>query len=410
MVDITINKNMMNNKIVLISKDALCKAYLPVYGNKYNKMPNLMELAKKGTVFNRYYTAAPSSAMSYMSMFTGKHAYETNRKDYSPIQSKHNEIPNMCDEFASNGYECHILWDRRWYENAYMYSKCFGRDTKFHNLDIEQAVGCHNTKQPLLLPDEEKSRRCVQKIKEEIDSVVNSASQKIFIWIHLPHVLNGRTCYGADMDLFDEIIGYLRNVFGDNSIFISSDHGNMNGSRNKICYGFDVYEPAIAIPLITPRINDMTECDIPISNTRIKELLSGVIPEDEFVYSDCAYYAQDSRKLAIIHKNYKLIYNKAAKTEELYDLRFDPTEQCNIIKKIVVDVDRKINYALDQVYYYPYWDEAEKEYQILKSELNRIWVEGTWFENFVVKFKKKKFVKKILVFIVGLYKKLRKHK
>ena len=154
----------------------------------------------------------------------------------------------------------------------------------------------------------------------------------------------------------------------------------------------------------------MTECDIPISNTRIKELLSGVIPEDEFVYSDCAYYAQDSRKLAIIHKNYKLIYNKAAKTEELYDLRFDPTEQCNIIKKIVVDVDRKINYALDQVYYYPYWDEAEKEYRILKSELNRIWVEGTWFENFVVKFKKKKFVKKILVFIVGLYKKLRKHK
>ena len=128
MVDITINKNMMNNKIVLISKDALCKAYLPVYGNKYNKMPNLMELAKKGTVFNRYYTAAPSSAMSYMSMFTGKHAYETNRKDYSPIQSKHNEIPNMCDEFASNGYECHILWDRRWYENAYMYSKCFGRE------------------------------------------------------------------------------------------------------------------------------------------------------------------------------------------------------------------------------------------------------------------------------------------
>lgn len=399
----------MNKRIVLISKDALCKAYLPTYGNKYNKMPNLEELAAKGTVFNRYYTAAPSSAMSYLSMFTGKNAYETKRKDYSPIESKHNDLPNMYDEFKSKGYECHVLWDQRWYDNAFLYSKCFGKETIFHNMNIEQAVGCHNTKENSLVADEEKCKATVSTIKNEINKISSSDSEKLFVWIHLPHVLNGRTCYGSDMDLFDEIIGYLRTHFDDDSIYISSDHGNMNGSRNKICYGFDVYEPAITIPLITPRINGMATCDIPLSNIHIKDVLNGVIPKDEFVYSDCAYYAQPSRKLAIIHGNYKLIYNKATKIEELYDLRFDPTEQCNIISKIIIDVDRKINYALDQVYFYPYWDEAENEYRILKNELNRIWYEGSWFENFKVrnknKLKKFKIVRRFINYIINVKKK-----
>ena len=72
----------MKNRVVLLSKDALCKAYLPVYGNKYWEMPNLMELAAKGTVFNRYYTAAPSSAMSHLSMFTRINLFQPNRRDY----------------------------------------------------------------------------------------------------------------------------------------------------------------------------------------------------------------------------------------------------------------------------------------------------------------------------------------
>ena len=398
----------MNKRIVLISKDALSKAYLPIYGNKYNKMPNLEELVQKGTVFTRYYTAAPSSAMSYMSMFTGLPAHQTNKKDYSPVQTKHNEIPSMCDEFASNGYSCHILWDQRWYDNAYMYSKCFGEKTIFHNMNIEQAVGCHNTRQPKLVTDENKCRETVEAIKKEIDNVANLESGKLFLWIHLPHVLNGMTCYGSDMAQFDEIIGHLRTHFADDSIYISSDHGNMGGQRNKFCYGFDVYEPAINIPLITPRINGLEVCDTPLSNIHTKEILNNTIPEDEFVYSDCAYYAQQSRKLAIIHGRFKLIYNKAAKTEELYDLEFDPTEQCNIVSKIVIDVDRKINYALDQIYYYPYWEEAEKEYKILKAELNRIWIEGTWKENQQViwknKLKKNALVKKVIKNIIKIRK------
>ena len=60
----------MEDRIILISKDVLMKAYLTPYGNQYFEMPNLSELAQKGTVFNRHYTAAPSTAMAFTSMST----------------------------------------------------------------------------------------------------------------------------------------------------------------------------------------------------------------------------------------------------------------------------------------------------------------------------------------------------
>ena len=38
--------------------------------------------------------------------------------------------------------------------------------------------------------------------------------------------------------------------------FIAADHGNMNGMKGKISYGHDVYETAVNIPLIAPRIDE----------------------------------------------------------------------------------------------------------------------------------------------------------
>ncbi len=47
------------NNILYISKDVLCKDYLPLYGHPKNIVtPNIDELASKGTVFMRHYTGA----------------------------------------------------------------------------------------------------------------------------------------------------------------------------------------------------------------------------------------------------------------------------------------------------------------------------------------------------------------
>lgn len=377
----------MKDRVVLITKDATCKSYLSIYGNKRVKMPNLEELAAKGTVFNQFYTAAPSTAMSFIAFSTQKYPYQTKHRDYVKVVEQ--EKNTIFDKLYENGYDCHIIWEEKWVAMAKDYSQCYGEHSKFHLIHINQVVGAHNKDNRTIECNDELAAKTIIKIKDEIENVCTSSEGKLFLWIHLPHVLLGRNCYGTDEDMFDMVIGILRDYFGDDAIYVSADHGNMNGFKGKVCYGFDVYQPAINIPLITPRINGMITCDTPVSNVHIFDIIKGNVPKDEFIYSDTAYYAQPHRKLAIIHNNYKYIYNKATRVEELYDIEFDPDEHCNIISRQILDVDRNVITPLDQVYFYPRWEESEKECELLKSEFRRIWKTESRREAFVAGIKKK---------------------
>lgn len=361
----------MKDRIVLITKDATCKGYLSVYGNKYIKMPNLEVLAAKGTVFNRFYTAAPSTAMSFIAFSTQKYPYQTKHKTYVKVIEQ--EKNTIFDKLYSMGYDCHIIWEEKWVAMAKDYSQCYGEHSLFHLIHINQVVGAHNKDGVKIKCDDELANKTIETIENEIERVCSSTAGKLFLWIHLPHVLLGRNCYGSDEDMFDRVIGVLREKFGDDAIYVSADHGNMNGYKGKVCYGFDVYQTSINIPLITPRINGLSTCDTPISNVHIFDILQGQIPEDEFIYADSAYYAQPHRKLAIIHNNYKYIYNKATQTEEFYDVDFDPYEHCNMISRTIMDMDRHVMTPLDQVYYYPFWNKVDEEIEILRNEFKRIW-------------------------------------
>ncbi len=362
----------MNDRIILITKDVLNKDYLPIYGNSYNSMENLEALAKNGTVFDRFYTAAPSTAMSFLSMFLQKNPYEMAHKKYDEV--KEAEKNTVFDSIYNMGYECHIIWDKADFDLTKKYSECYGEHSIFHMIHINQTVGAHNLYMDEIVPNEEVATHTLSILSDEIEKITSSQESKLFVWIHIPHVMKGRNCYGADMDIFDKFIGIVRTFFDDDSIYISADHGNMNGIKNKIAYGFDVYEPAVNIPLITPRIENMKHCDYPVSNTDLLNIIiSGEIPQREYVYSDCAYYMQPRRKLAIIKGNYKYIYNKRTKTEELYDLQFDPEENCNIVSDRIYDIDRRVMTPLKQVYFYPRWDEAKEALNELRQEKNRIW-------------------------------------
>ena len=363
----------MKNRVVLITKDATCKSYLPIYGNKRIRMPNLEELAAKGTVFNQFYTAAPSTAMSFIALSTQKYPYQTKHRDYVKVVEQ--EKNTIFDKLYDEGYDCHIIWEEKWIEMAKDYSQCYGEHSKFHLIHINQVVGAHNKSAGPVLCNDELGQKTVELINKEVTRVCEESKDKVFLWIHLPHVLLGRNCYGSDEDLFDQVIGFLRTKFGDDGIIISADHGNMNGRKGKVCYGFDVYQTAINIPLVTPRINGLKECNFPVCNVHLFDIIKGQIPHDEFVYSDTAYYAQPHRKLAIIHNNYKYIYNKATRTEEFYDIEYDPDEQVNIISRQILDIDRNVMTPLDQVYLYPRWVEAEKELELLRNEFHRIWKE-----------------------------------
>ncbi|MDD4689386.1 MAG: sulfatase-like hydrolase/transferase [Eubacteriales bacterium] len=379
----------MNDSIVLLSKDILMPGYLPTYGNKFWKTPNIDELAAKGTVFYRHYTAAPSTAMAFTSMFTKKYPYQLDRRNYIHVDDL-SDTETLFDELEKQGYENHVVWSKNYLTVALPFSNCYGSDkTIFHNLDLNQVVGPHFNHDANIVRNDETARKTVDSILTTIDEVANR-NGKVFLWIHLPHVLLGRTSYGDDMDLFDDIVEHLRHKFGDENIFITADHGNMNGIRGKFGYGFDVYESAIRIPLITPKLENVKNVEFPTSNCRLRDIMiNRVVPKDEYVISDCAYYAQPNRKLAIIKDDFKYIYNKASQTEELYDLVYDPNETVNLISKNHFDTDRRVSYHKCDIYFYPRWNQVDSVYIQLKRIKDEIWRVGTWKEEVLSRWKQK---------------------
>lgn len=377
----------MNKKsIVFLTKDAFCADYIPCYGNKYwaGKTPNFDELAQKGTVFTRFYTAAPSSAMSYRSMFSGLYPHQDCIKTYGPVPPC--ETETLFDYARNRGFVCHVMWDDLWM-NYLDYVKCYGEETSFHPINgLRQGVGFHYQHEGFLVPSKEKELATLKKVEDEM-RVLCKSDQKIFLWFHVPHVLNGRVCMGEDMDMHDAILGIIRKHFDDSCIYVSADHGNMNGMRGKLGYGFDVYEQAIRIPLITPRKKGMAVCNDLVSNIDIRHILfdEDCIPSRDIIYSDCAYYTQPQRKLAILWKNYRYIYNKPDRSEELYDIDWDPNQNFNLIPDATYDVDRHVYDISRELYLYPHWNILPSIIENFRAEKNAIWKDLPPYELFLQK-------------------------
>lgn len=376
----------MNKSVVLISKDILMPDYLPTYGNRYYDTPNISELASKGTVFNRHYTSAPSTAMAFTSMCTGKYPYELpERRNYSHVNDMQGQ-ETIFDAFSKIGYNSHIIWSNNYNTAALPYSNCYS-DAKIHSIDMNQPVGPHFKGMNAIARDEKRARETLNLLYREIDDIF-SDEKDVFLWLHLPHVILGRVSYGDDIDLLDEIVGYIRKKVSDENIFITADHGNMNASKGKYGYGFDVYESAIRIPLITPRLEGKETVKYPTSNV---DLISIILKREcrkrEHIISDSAYFAQPRRKTAVIRDDIKLIYDKYNNSYEMYNVKFDPQEDMNLLVDRYLDTERNVYYNSHEVYFYPYWDRVDEEFKYLKGVLAEIWKTGTFYEEKICKYK-----------------------
>lgn len=370
------------SNIIFISKDALNKHALPIYGNKYWKTPNIDTLASKGTVFNRHYTAGGSTAMAFTSMALSKYCYETGRRVYSNEKTINGNT--LFDKLYDKGYECHIMWDDTYTSFAESHFRCEGLHTKIHSLhQIKQRETAHIKGQfDDMSFDKKETDIAITTIKEEFLSIKNNATKNIFIWFHLPHVMRGRQGYGSDVDVFDDIVGIAREIFGDDDIFISADHGHMNGWKDKYHYGFDVEEEAICIPMISPKVNNSDFIDFPTSTLQMFDILySRSVKPLDFVMCETAYYAQPKRKIAIIKGKYKYSYNKETKKEYLYDLEFDPEENHNLVYPEFYDTDRFLWYSTCQCFYYPYWEEAQNALSDLRMIKDKMWKNGRLAEE-----------------------------
>lgn len=373
----------MKNVIFLYSKDALSTESLPIYSNTYWSTPNLDELASKGTVFTNHHTAGGSTSMAFSAMLTGKNPYEfENRKRYTEVAE--NEKESIFSILQDQGYECHIIWSPDYLKGAYPYVKEFGdkKKTKFHIIDIYQPLGFKSHGDAPLKRDDNVLEETYNLIFTVLDSIDISDNKKVFVWFHLPHVLKGRICYGDDIDAFDRILGYIRNKFGDDSIYVTADHGHMNMHKSKVGYGHDVYDCITRVPLITPRIDSLTKyTDLSSHTDLIDILLEKPIKKHDYVLCDTAYYAQPHRKLAVITDRYKYIFNRQNGTEELYDLKWDPRENYNILAIRYYDRNRQSYITYSELYFYPYKDEAMRALDKLRAVKESIWREPSYFDD-----------------------------
>lgn len=379
----------MENVVFLLTKDCMSCESVPVYGNKYWKTPNIDELAKKGTVFLRHYASGGSTSMSLSGMLSGHYPYEfKSRKRYVNVLPS--EFPSVYGTFQQRGYECHLVWDVTWQDETWDLVREFGDENKvvIHSVDIAQPAGSHKRTQAHLERNDELLEHTYNLIYSELEKI--DLTKKQFIWVHLPHVLKGRRSYMDDMDVFDNIVGYARKMVGDDSVYISTDHGHMNMHKGIVGYGFHVYEPIIRIPLITPRIDGLKQVDWLTSNIDIPTILTdGVIPKHDYVLCDTTYYAQPNRRLAVVSDRFKYIYNKETHTEELYDLEWDHDENYNILKEFYFDKDRQSDVIYDELYFYPYKKEALEAAGILRKVKNDIWREPDYFYGKYVLIRKK---------------------
>ena len=179
----------MPNKI-LITKDILLWSYIFGPQSSIYKTPNIDELAVQGTIFNRHYTAAPSTAMSISSMFTGKYPYQLKRRLYEEVK-QYSRNDTLFDDFIAKGYETFVVWPWEWTGLAWKYSKVFPRATKVIPLkNVSAKVEINNDKK--LKASSTELSHVIEVITHKLLSIVKNHNNS-FIWLHLPHVFKGAT-------------------------------------------------------------------------------------------------------------------------------------------------------------------------------------------------------------------------
>jgi hypothetical protein len=365
----------MGRGLVLLTKDVLRSDYLSCYNSEaVIRTPHIDQLAEEGIKFNNFYSSAPSTAMAVTCMFSGLNAYELERKSYRPVD-QFTQASTLFNEFEKSGTQTFVIWPKEFENLAYVYSKVFDESTSIHYAPAGGAVWATPHNSGLKSPDN--NYDLTQYIVDYLHSIQEKCQGNWFVWCHCPHIFFPCLSYGSDIAIFDDLVGRINREI-EAEIILSGDHGHMGGHKGKLVYGFHLYEPAIKVPLIIPKWISSEPIDFPVGQNQLKDIiLSKEICKQEYIFSDTKYYEQPGRVLMIRSGNFKYIYNKSDKSEELYDLKYDKSENINLLVDLWPDFDRNGSYLLDQVVHYPDWDSAHEKYLLLKREKDRVWRDGS---------------------------------
>jgi arylsulfatase A-like enzyme len=234
--------------------------------------------------------------------------------------------------------------------------------------------------------DENSSGPQLEAIAERLLGDPAMDAGRFFAWFHFldPHDQylshpgidwgkSNRDRYDGEVTFVDQAIGKLLDFVaskpwaGRTAIIITADHGEFFGEHTRYRHGFELWEPAVHVPLIfvlpdakatgTPRKIDVARGAIDLAPTILE--LFGLPPEPEFegkslvgelygaeplprdIAIDLPATSNSDRRRAFIHGKYKLIASGPTDAMvQVFDLEADPEEKNPLRGEPTVEIVR----------------------------------------------------------------------
>jgi len=241
-----------NGPIVFISIDTLRADRLAAYGSTRTKTPNIDRLAAEGVLFENAYAHSPQTLPSHTSILSGELPFEHGVRDNIGFSVK-----------PGQRFIQHALKDVGYATGGFVSSYVLRVQTGFNQgFDtFDDQLPPVSQEQPL----GQVQRRGEDTIARAIRWVDAQRSRRFFLFAHIyePHTpyappdrFASQDPYDGEVAYSDEIIGTLldhlrqKNLYGDATIVLSSDHGEGLGDHGESEHGVFLYRETTRVPLI----------------------------------------------------------------------------------------------------------------------------------------------------------------
>jgi choline-sulfatase len=335
--------------VILVSIDTLRADHVGVYGYRKTPTPEIDSFAGHGTVFTAIESHIPLTLPSHASLLTSRYPFS------SWIEENGERVPDGAVTLAS------VLQARGYKTGAFIGSVILNR-----SCGLNQGFDFYDS--PFHVEGGQATNPYQMHVRRDSSLVIRAASQwldanrgqPVFAFVHLfdlhtPYALGS---YDAEIAHVDQALGrfkqaLMRGGWWDRSLVVLlADHGESLGEHGEDTHGYFIYESTLHVPLIihwpaagaghpqriaepaglvdvAPTILDFLGVPAPPS-FQGKSLLQ---PGERAIPSE-SLYTQDAFHWAALRGvrlgAYKFI---EAPRAELYNLRDDPGEQNNLLRK-----------------------------------------------------------------------------
>ncbi|HEU5075962.1 MAG TPA: sulfatase-like hydrolase/transferase, partial [Polyangiaceae bacterium] len=354
--------------VLLVTIDTL-RADLGYMGYERPVSPNIDELAKKSTVFERAYALASYTSKSLPPMLIGKYPSETHRgwSHFNRFSAEDWFVQERLQKAGVHTLSVQGYW--------YFFNKGYGFERGFDVIDSSAAPKVIQMEGDRSFNSDKLSDAAIALLKRpELND------KQFFMWVHYidPHSeyaahegfdfgSDSRARYDGEVAFVDHHLGRVLDALGQQAyaertaIILTSDHGEAFKEHGMIRHGFEVWEELVRVPFIVhvpgaeprrvsqrrsiidavPTILELLKqppatgegFDFVSGQSLVRDVLMppGHQPEERIVFVDMAAGPNNAERQAFIEGDYKLIAS-SGRTLGLYNLKDDPGEKNDLSK------------------------------------------------------------------------------